>query len=167
MPQCVDRLAGQFDSALEWLVIQPVSAKSKNGTTLTRQKDDLSFRTSSKNPNLEEYYITLQLKANQSITGFRLEALTDESLANKSLSRANGNFILTSVAAELKMNGDLQPVSIASATADYEQPGWSVANTLDSNPKSGWAVNGHVEAKNRTAIFLFAKPISTDVEAEL
>ncbi|MCB1087425.1 MAG: DUF1553 domain-containing protein, partial [Verrucomicrobiae bacterium] len=77
------------------------------------------------------------------------------SLVKKSLARGNGNFVLTNV--KVTLNG--KPVAIAKAAADYEQPSYPVANLIDNDPKSGWAGNGHVEAKNRTAVLTFAEPI--------
>ena len=49
---------------------------------------------------------------------------------------------------------------IASATSDYSQANYQVANALKPDSKTGWAGNGHVEAANRTAVFVFEKPLA-------
>ncbi|MCA8996790.1 MAG: DUF1553 domain-containing protein, partial [Planctomycetaceae bacterium] len=103
----------------------------------------------------------------EKVTGFRLEALTDPSLVNKSLSRANGNFVLTNVSVTLKTDEIAQEIKIASAKADFEQNGWPVAHAIDGNPQSGWAVDGHNQAVSRAASFTFAEPVNESPDAQL
>ena len=62
-------------------------------------KDDLSILSTGKNPAKDNYTITLASDLPQ-ITALRLEALTDDSLTNKSLSRGNelSNLLVVSAA---------------------------------------------------------------------
>ncbi len=106
-----------------------------------------------RNSNVDNY--TAQLKRAGKVTAIRLEALTDPSLVKKSLARGNGNFVLTDFSVKI---GD-SAVKIASAKADFEQTGHPAAAAIDADKKSGWAGNGHVEAKNRAAVFIFAEPV--------
>jgi hypothetical protein len=142
-----------------WTIIKPERAASKGEATLTVQ-DDLSVLTSGKNPDKDVYTVTFPTDRKQ-ITGIRLEALTHPSFGNKSLSRANGNFVLTGFEVEVttKDNPKPQPVRIVSAVADYSQNGYPIAHAIDADPATGWAVDGQTKAENRQAVFTFEKPI--------
>src|SRR5262249_52009575 len=136
-----------------WAPIKPEKVTSAGGMTFT-VKDDLSVLGSGTNPSKERYTITLATDQ-KGITGIRLEALTEPSHANKSLSRANGNFVLTGFEVELAGKDGAQPqrISIARAEADYQQPGFPIAHAIDADPNTGWAVDGHTRAQNRQAVF--------------
>lgn len=153
------------DSTDHWKITKPESVSAEQGTTLSVQKDN-SVLASGKNPDTESYVITLPVGESK-MTAVRLEALTHPSLTRKSLSRANGNFVLTGVFASLVTADGVQPIEIASAKADYEQPGWPVQNTLDGNNSTGWAGNGHVESKDRTAMFVFKQPVAGNADTKL
>jgi hypothetical protein len=143
-----------------WTVIKPEKATSKGDATLTVQ-DDLSVLSSGKNPDKDLYTVTLPTDRKQ-ITGIRLEALTHPTFGNKSLSRSNGNFVLTGFEVEVtsKDNPKPQPVKITSAVADYSQPDHPIAHAIDADPATGWAVDGHTKPENRQAAFTFEKPIA-------
>jgi hypothetical protein len=142
-----------------WTPIKPDKAVSKGEATLTIQ-DDLAVLSSGKNPEKDSYTVTLPTDRKQ-ITGIRLEALTNPNFGNKSLSRANGNFVLTGFEIDVstKDNAKSQPVKITTAVADYSQQGFPIANAIDNDPNTGWAVDGHTKAENRQAVFTFEKPI--------
>ncbi len=147
-----DLLAKLKTQSSDWTVADSVSLKSSGGQTLTKQPD-LSVLASGKNPNQDNYIITLKQKGK--VTGFRLETLTDDSLTKKSLSRANGNFVLTNVIAK---QGN-QPVKIKSVKADFSQDSWPVENAIDGKANTGWAVDGHNKAADHVAVFLFEKAV--------
>jgi len=147
-----DTLAKIEQDAKSWSPIAPGRVKSSGGSKLEVQPDGSVLATG--RVAAKSNY-TVELKAEGKVTGIRLEALTHDSLNKKSLSRGNGNFILTSIL----VNVDGQPVKIASAKADFEQNGWPIAGVLDQDKKTGWAVNGHNEAVDRSAIFLFEEPL--------
>ncbi|MCB1064186.1 MAG: PSD1 domain-containing protein [Verrucomicrobiae bacterium] len=154
-------LAQLADGKSEWQVIQPTALKSTGGQDLKTLPDGSVLTGGKKNPTTDVYSATLPVKGK--VTGVRLEALTDDSLAKKSLSRGNGNFVMTHFA--VTVGG--KPVTISEAKADFEQEGYPVANAIDADPKSGWAGNGHNEAKNRAAMFLFAEPVDLGEAGEL
>lgn len=155
-----DNAAKLRQEAAMWTHQTPKAVKSTGGSTLKVQPD-ASVLTTGRTPNQDHYYTTLSSEGK--VTGLRLEVLTDDSLANKSLSRGNGNFVLTSFGVRLDGN----PVQIASAKADYEQPGHSIDAVLDDDKITGWAGNGHVEAANRVAIFTFEEPLELTADQEL
>jgi mono/diheme cytochrome c family protein len=152
-------LAKLQSSADGWTAVRPLRVESSGGATLTIA-DDLSVLSAGKNPAKDNYSVELPVNAKQ-ITGVRLEALTHDRLTNKSLSRGNGNFVLTQFVVErIDAEGKRQPVKIASAVADFEQAGWPIKAVLNGKPNTGWAPSGHTTAANRAAVFSFAQPVT-------
>jgi hypothetical protein len=92
------------------------------------------------------------------IRALRLWALPDASLPRHGPGRAeNGNFVLGEIEVEVEQAGQWQRVAIASATADFAQPGYPAAHAIDGDPGTGWALSGRHEA---TALYLvFAAPL--------
>ena len=145
---------------LDWVTPKPDSLVSSGGATLVVQPD-LSVLSTGKNPAHDIYTINLGTDQ-QGLTALRLEALPHPSFGNQSLSRGNGNFVLTGfeVSVSSKADPKPRPVKIAAAAADYEQSGFPAAHAIDDNPKTGWAVDGYVRRAGRTAVFTFAQPIA-------
>lgn len=143
----------------EWNIVKPESTASAGGVVFAVQ-EDLSVLTSGENPAKDTYTVTLATDA-EKITGIRLEALTHESFPNKSLSRGNGNFVLTKFEVDAASLGgkEAKPVKLAAAEADFSQEGFPVANLVDAKSNLGWAVNGHAKPENRMTVFTFAEPI--------
>jgi len=149
-----------------WLTTKPEKSESSGGQTLTTQ-DDLTVLASGNNPAKDNYKLTLPLSEGK-LTGLKLETLVDPSFPNKGLSRANGNFVLTGVELQLQpAQGDAQNLKIGSAAADFEQPSYPVANTLDGNPGTGWAVSGHEKPANHEAVFILAEPATVAAGSKL
>ena len=136
----------------EWTVMDPLKLASSGRQTLKKQ-EDLSVLASGKNPAKDNYTITLKGKGK--VRAIRLEALTHDSMVKKSLSRANGNFVLSRFI--IKQAG--KPVGIASAQADYEQPDMLIKHALDGKNNTGWAIAGHNNATDRVAMFLLKQPM--------
>jgi hypothetical protein len=141
-----------------WAAVKPDKIETK-GSQLAVQ-DDLSVLSTGANPEKDVYTVTLKTDR-QSITGIRLEALTHPSLANKGLSKANGNFVLTGFEVSVTAAGqaEAQPVKIAKAFADFAQQGFPVENAIDADPATGWAVEGHAKPADHAAVFVFDKPV--------
>lgn len=141
-----------------WNVAKPEKVESSGKQTLT-VLDDLSVLASGENPAKDDYTIVLPL-GKENVTGVRLEALTHDTLANKSLSRGNGNFVLTDVEFEyVAADGKSKKLKLANAEADFSQDNHPIANLLDGKPKTGWAVNGHQAAANRAAAFMLSEAV--------
>jgi hypothetical protein len=141
-----------------WTVIKPEKVDTK-GSKLVVQ-DDLSVLSTGTNPDKDVYTVTLKTDK-KSITAIQLETLTHPSLANKSLSKANGNFVLTSFEVRVATAEQKEPqsVKIAKALADFAQQGFPIENAIDNDPATGWAVEGHMKAANHVAVFVFDKPL--------
>ncbi|MEO0413560.1 MAG: DUF1553 domain-containing protein [Verrucomicrobiota bacterium] len=136
-----------------WTEVKPIAVKSSDGQTLSIQGDN-SVLASGNNPNHDDY--TVDIEGSGLVTAFQLEVMTHSTLTRQSLSRGNGNYVLTGVTAKHGEN----TLKISEAIADYEQGGWPVKNAIDGNPATGWAGDGHgKEPANRTAYFRFESPV--------
>jgi len=157
----VELVAGNLD----WKTLRPEAVASAGEQTLTIQ-DDLSVLASGKNPDQDVYTVTLR-PGPSTITGLRLEGLLHDSLSRKSLSRANGNFVLSEISVEFQAAPDdlPQPIAIKEALADFSQDAWPVAHAIDGRAETGWAVDGHNRRENRKAVFVFAEPVAAGEEA--
>lgn len=140
-------------------LVKPSEVISIGGATL-EDLGDGSYLSKGKNPAKDTYKVVIPLSDNTNVHGFYLEALRHDSLASKSLSRANGNFVLTSVEVNLIHNEVKTPVKLAKPTASFEQSGWPISATIDKNPKSGWAVQGWQKFEDRQALFPFSEKVT-------
>ena len=129
--------------AARWIALDPTSAVSKAGATLTRQNDK-SLLAGGANPDKDSYTVVAPTDARH-IRAVRLEVLGDKSLPAGSPGRAdgNGNFVLTEVRLTAASKDDFakaEPVAIASAAADYAQPGDEAPRMIDGDGGTGWAI---------------------------
>ena len=132
---------------VKWTPLVPGEMFSDGGATLTKSGDGAVF-ASGKSPAKDTFLINVRSPL-QGITGFKLEALPDESFVNKGPGRAdNGNFVLS----EFKLMGSGIPVSLVAVSADFEQQGFPLSNVLDGNSGTGWAIMPEF-GKPHTAIF--------------
>ncbi len=141
-----------------WNLLQPVSAKSINGATLTRQPD-ASYLASGPNPPTDTYEIVSPVQGG-SLSAVLLECLPDASMANQSLGRAhNGNFVLTGVEVAIRdAAGKDKPLKVTQATATYSQKGYEIASLAKAKAKGreGWAIDGNTRRDKTDAMFLLA-----------
>jgi len=138
-------------------VVRPDTVESTAGQTLTVLDDD-SVLASGRLAATDTYSAGLTTDL-QNITGIQLEALTHPDLANGSLSRGNGNFILSRFDVSHLQDATASAVKIASALADYSQKDWPIEHTLDGKGDTGWAVDGHSRRENRRAVLTFENPL--------
>ncbi|MFM1918838.1 MAG: hypothetical protein RLZZ303_472 [Candidatus Hydrogenedentota bacterium] len=152
-------------AARQWRYVKPQTVSADNGTAFTLLEDD-SVLSQGPLPTDEVYRVTLRPGA-ANLTGIRLEVLRDASFP-RAVSRGNGNFVLSGVELWL-LRGDAPPerVTLAKAEATLEQETWPVAATLDEDPKTGWAVNGHVQEDPQAAAFKLATPLTLSDEDRL
>jgi mono/diheme cytochrome c family protein len=137
-----------------WVVLQPGSLKSANGSTLTKLKDG-SVLTHQQSPPTDTYTITVDLPGSRvttwgdqpslqgAITAIKLEVLTDKNLPGKGPGRAGGNFVLSAIkvtVTDRKTPTRAVPVPLQNASADFSQAQFDVALALVGKPKTGWAV---------------------------
>ncbi len=112
-------------------------------------------------PNKSTYTVRLEGPL-KDITGIKLEALTDDSLPGKGPGRgaaARPNFILSKFTVHRKTAaGKMSRVELFDAKADYSQARYPVANAIDGNDKTGWAI-GQEFQKDHWASFRSKSPI--------
>lgn len=105
--------------------------------------------------------------SSQPLTAIRLRTLTHESLPQSGPGKAsNGNFVLSEFQVFLQQS----KLPFAAAWSDHSQPKYPVEHAIDSDPKTGWAINtdaSQVKAKPdlkmnapHAAVFAFATPVS-------
>ncbi|MBS0201489.1 MAG: DUF1553 domain-containing protein [Planctomycetes bacterium] len=154
--------------AVVWQTLQPNDVKSQGGSKLTRQADG-SYLASGNNPAHDVYTITAPVPEG-TFSGLLLECLPDPSLPQQSLGRyPNGNFVLSSVEAEVTAPGLSVPLQAKfnRAEATYSQNGWAIGLILDGNPANGWAVDGPTRRDQTNAMFLVESPLSVPRDATL
>ncbi len=139
-----DRLKAQ------WKVATPTRLETEGGSTLTAQPDG-SILPSGKNPDKDSYIVEFETKE-RAIHALRVECLKHESCAQNGIGRAdNSNFVLTDLkveAAPLDGSTPFAPIALASAKADFSQPGFPVENAIDGDPtNTGWAIEYKPEAR--------------------
>lgn len=140
-------------TANNWTTLHPAAMEATGGIVLSVDEQGVVL-AGGENPATGQYTLTFHT-AQRNITGIRLSAIAHPSF-NGGLSRASGNFILTTF--EVEANG--APVPVASAVADFEQENWPVAGALDDNPATGWEVAGHERrGEDHAAVFRFAEPV--------
>ncbi len=138
------------------------AADVKTGSTLTVQKDG-SILVSGKLEAFDLQTITADLKLEGAITGIRLEVLADPSLPAKGPGRAaNGNFVLNEFKATSQgkgANDKPKPVKLVAPEVTFAQDQFPIANAIDNNLATGWAVAPQFGV-NQTAVFTFPAPVN-------
>ncbi len=146
-----------LSSSSAWLVLDSVETKVQGESQLKRQEDG-SLKSTGKSAAQETYVFTFEAKSK--LTGFRLEALTDDELPAKGPGLApNGNFVLTEFkVAMLGANEKVMPVKVARAVADHSQSGHEIATAIDGKDATGWAVLPQI-GQPHEAVFELATPL--------
>lgn len=143
-----------------WSVLQPTSATSVNGATLTKQPDG-SVLSGGAKPATDTYTIVAASELRK-ISGIRLEVLTDDSLPMKGPGRQdNGNLHLNElvVTAAPKSNpAAAKKLALKHPRADFNQEGWTIAFAIDGNKGTAWGIYPQVGKPHR-AIFEIAEPV--------
>ena len=97
------------------------------------------------------------------MTAIRLELLTDDTLPHRGPGRQdNGNLHLS----ELRVTATSKAVKIRTATADFDQQGWTVLHAIDGKPATAWGIYPAV-GKPHQAVFVFKTPIRNAAESTL
>lgn len=126
-----------------WEVMSVTKAVSQGKAKMNINAKDKSVLVNGTNPDKDTYTVTVTTPL-KDITGLRLEVLPDDSLPAKGPGRAgNGNFVLSeftvkSAATEKPMES--KPVTLHKPAATFAQEGLPIANAIDGNPTTGWAV---------------------------
>jgi hypothetical protein len=146
-----------------WTILEPATAVSAGGATLTTQADGSIF-ASGKNPSPDTYTITADTKLT-GMTGIRLEVLADPRLPSRGPGRAfNGNFALTEFSVTAAPRGGRAaptPVPLHKPAASFSQTsygGWPIQAAIDGDPKTGWSVDP-CEGESHAATFETRGPV--------
>lgn len=136
--------------------------------------EDQSYLATGQAPLKDEWTFDFDLTPG-TYRSIRVEALSDPSLPQKGPGRGgNGNFALTDLGLELVTSPDgakddpASKLSFSKARATFEQNNHSlaVAASIDSDPSSGWAVDGKI-GMSHAAVFEFAKELTVDSRQSL
>jgi hypothetical protein len=146
-----------------WLPLDPTSIQSSGGSQGTKLPDH-SVRFSGHRPETDVYTISAETDL-QGLTGVRLEVLADDSLPHHGPGRCdNGNLHLSEFKVFIAPKTDPEvkrPIVLKSATADFNQAGWTIAHALDGNPKTAWGIYPEV-GKSHQAVFELPEPVTID-----
>jgi hypothetical protein len=110
-----------------------------------RELDDNSVLLTDDPPDTDTYTFSANTDLT-AVTGFKLEALTDDSLPGGGPGRGDArrpNFVLNTFAVEIAPRGSSEffPVVFSHAAADFSQQGFGVAGAIDDDPVTGWAIS--------------------------
>jgi len=124
-----------------WMPLELGEMKSAAGATFTKQ-DDKSVIVGG--PKAKDVYTINATTDLANITGIKLEALADDSLAAKGPGRANnGNFVVSELKLAVAPKADPSKsteVPLQNAMADFSQDSWAAAGAIDGNEATGWAI---------------------------
>ncbi len=124
--------------------------------------EDGSILLGGKTPNTATYKIRLAGPL-QDVIGFKIEALTHDSLPGKGPGRGDAertNFILSEFTVTQNRPGQKAvSIPLTSAQADFSQAKWDVANAIDGKRNTGWAIAPQFH-KPHWATFRTTKPLS-------
>jgi len=165
-PQVIAFQQTVLESQRSWQVIVPETLVSAGGASLARQADG-AILASGIRPERDTYTISARATA-PTITAIRLEVLTDESLPKRGPGRQdNGNLHLSEFQLLVFEPGAAaREVKIASASADFNQSGWTIKHALDRNDKTAWGIHPKVGEPHQ-AVFKLATPLALAEGAKL
>ncbi len=158
--------ASSVEEQRDWMVLVPEEYISQGKADL-QVLPDLSILASGTNPAREVYEIVSTV-ANGPKKAVRLEGLIHESLTAGGAGRSqNSNVVLSEfelyVAASDKP-GEWERVKIDAARADHEQTNgdFKIANAIDGEAGTGWAIEGFKLREDRTAEFVAAESFGSE-----
>ena len=155
----------QGDEKVSWTVLNPEKTQTKSGSVLKVQSDGsiLGSRFAPK----DTFTITATTELT-GITGFRLEALPDDSLPQHGPGAAyNGNFVLTEFNIATRKDASKNvPMKLVRASADHSQQNYPVASAIDGKRETGWAILPEI-GKAHEAVFEPESPVGAAEQATL
>ena len=155
------------ESARQWKTVIPETFVPNSGAYLTLRTNG-SILVSEARPDRDTYTITARAPL-PTITAIRLEVLADETLPMRGPGRQdNGNFHLSEFQLLVFEPGAPQgrAVKIASASADFNQSGWTIDHALDGKEKTAWGIHPKV-GESHHAVFRLKDPLTCNKEAKL
>ncbi len=152
-----------------WEVLPAGELTAANEGVKFEKQGDGSYLVTGPNKGPEIYTVKLKTKA-ALLHGLRLETLADGRLPANGPGRAsNGNFVLNELkvfVAPADKPEEAKPVALHNPQADFAQDGFPIANAIDGNTNTGWAVAPQF-GKTHVAAFEFKEPIKAEGEVIL
>ena len=146
-------------------------ATSSGGATLMLQSDG-SYLVTGPTPANDVYTLSVTNVEARTVSAFQLDAIPHSANAStgnpaEGFGRVgNGNIVLGEFEADVTLAGPEKEakttLKFARAFADYSQPNWDIASTIDGNNSTGWALDGNDVSKRvtRHAVFVLAAPVT-------
>jgi len=147
----------------EWAPLEAEVFIASSGAVLTKEADHTVF-VSGALAEQEQYTVTAEVPLKR-LTAVRLDVLKDERLPEGGPGRAgNGNLHLSEVALHWFPKGADASIQlkISNASADFDQGGWTSAQAIDGDLKSGWAIYPRV---NESHYIVFELADGVDISA--
>ncbi|MDF1799428.1 MAG: PSD1 and planctomycete cytochrome C domain-containing protein [Planctomycetota bacterium] len=177
-PSAEDLVAlAEFQSALPaelgltWAETSLGAATSDAGTTFEEQPGG-SLLAVGEAPPTDVFHITLGTDATD-LRLLQLDALGHPSLVGGAPGRSdNGNAVLTSIHAEAVSVADpsvRQPLDLTWAWASHAQTNddYGILRAFDARHNTGWAIAGHTDGNERSALFTSAEPFGFEGGTEV
>jgi hypothetical protein len=146
-------------TGVSWVPVEIQDLHSAGGASLEKL-DDQSIVVTGPNPPAETYTVIGRVRRN-TVQAIRLEAMPDDRFSARGPGRSsNGNIVLTDVRLAVRVVG--QPdraIKLKSASADFSQKDFPIANAIDDSLNTGWAIHPEV-GKPHAAVFQFESPVS-------
>jgi hypothetical protein len=159
------RLASLSGKKAEQLPLKALSVLSAQKTPFS-QLPDGSLLAQGKSTATDTYTLTATLEPG-TFSGFRLEALPDDSLPAKGPGRSNnGNFVLSKFSVEANTTASRGGLELHSPKASHVQQGFAAEATLDANPETGWAIMGGT-GKSQHITFQLVEPLVLEAPCTL
>lgn len=153
--------------SVNWVPLDPDVFLSSGGATLTKQDDGTIFASGTV-PDQEHYTITSQVTLKH-VHAIRLDVFKDKRLPKNGPGRAaNGNLHLSEIDIQWFPEGGDAPkrLTVARASADFDQDGWTSAQAIDGDDKTGWAIFPRVD-ESHYIVFELAEPIESGDQGKL
>jgi hypothetical protein len=155
------------ESQRRWKTVIPETFVPNSGAFLTLQTNGVILASEAR-PDRDTYTITARAPL-ATITAIRLEVLAHETLPMRGPGRqTNGNFHLSEFQLLVFEPGAPRgrAVKIASASADFNQSGWTIDHALDGKEKTAWGIHPKV-GESHHAVFRFKEPLTCGEETKL
>lgn len=150
-------------------VVLPIRDFESQGGATHEILADHSVLLSGEAPDKDTYIVRVHT-SRAGIRGFKLEALTDDSLPGRGPGRGDANrpnFVLHSVEVHQVSNGGKgEQIRLVKAKADFSQKNFDVTGAIDENPATAWAINPKFHEPH-WAIFETDRPVGSEKGMDL